>query len=621
MAKNIEPRLKKIGEYLKLNRDTVFEIPAYQRAYSWDIARCDKLWQDIQNFADTNYSDSYFFGTIIINCKDEDKKYVLIDGQQRTTSFLLLLKALLIKINEEIGKTPADQDSEKLLRGLRDRRREIMTILYKADKDDVSDYPNEDEDKALFNSKILENLSINENDSYKNELQTILRAYSFDEAKNNVVRIKYKQKDNVYTNFFKNFKFFYEKAKSTLSTPQLNKFTKCILDNCEIIEIKSWQVDQAITMFNSLNSDGMPLFDSDILSAKFLAKAESVGQGTEFQTLWKTLLETINLPNNSEIINIDSILMQYMYSIRASRKETISEAGKAIVTTPGVRRYFEEGDGKNTKEVIIEHPIESCQQMLYIVKIWNSVAENTALKVLLKFNDNVKLFLGCYFYRLNGIAPSSDEITMLAETLLRLFTVLELVDAGYSSSNFKSFLFIESVRLVDKTVPLERIKEDFTQHIRKIWSENDLRGEILDYDKNALVYLNEYLFAKENNIPFQFSEKYDIEHIMPYSGTNLQVIRKDAEIANEEDFKNIVNKLGNKILLEVKINRSIGNEWFSTKVSTNLKDKTGYIDSVYPLATSLVSQYKDNNKPYWKKTDILTATEKASNRILKFIFD
>ena len=51
MAKNIEPKLKKIGDYLKLEEDTVFTIPEYQRAYSWGIDNCDKLWKDINDFA------------------------------------------------------------------------------------------------------------------------------------------------------------------------------------------------------------------------------------------------------------------------------------------------------------------------------------------------------------------------------------------------------------------------------------------------------------------------------------------------------------------------------------------------------------------------------------------
>lgn len=108
---------------------------------------------------------------------------------------------------------------------------------------------------------------------------------------------------------------------------------------------------------------------------------------------------------------------------------------------------------------------------------------------------------------------------------------------------------------------------------------------------------------------------------MPCSGNNLQEIQKDARIDGKEEFKVIVNKLGNKILLEEKINRAIGNEWFRTKVSTKLESKTGYIDSAYPIARALVVKYKNASKPYWEKDDISGATEKASNRISNFIFD
>lgn len=143
--------------------------------------------------------------------------------------------------------------------------------------------------------------------------------------------------------------------------------------------------------------------------------------------------------------------------------------------------------------------------------------------------------------------------------------------------------------------------------------------ELIGYDGNSLVYLNEYLFAKEKGEVFNLGTKYDIEHIMPDSGKNLQEIRRDANIYSEEEFKDVVNKLGNKILLEEKINRAIGNEWFRTKVSTKLEDKTGYVDSSYPIACELVRKYRNNDKPYWKKEDIGEATEKAADRILRFI--
>lgn len=613
MAKNIEPKLKKIGDYLKLEEDTVFTIPEYQRAYSWGIENCDKLWQDINNYVESESKDRYFFGTIIINCQDNDTKYGLIDGQQRTTTFLLLLKALLIRINVAIIRTAGDEDSASLCRGLQERRRRIMGILYKAESEDISDKPDATKDAQICCREIiLENFSINE--KYKNELKTILQATDYDSAEARVSKIKYKQKDNRYTNFFRNFKFFYEKIRD-LSDSQLNTIAKSITDSCEVIEIKSWQVEQAITMFNSLNSDGLPLYDSDIISAKLYAEAEKKGLGKEFGDLWKTLNDHIDELGITHLADINSILMQYMYYIRTIKKETVSETGAINVTTPGLRRYFTE-----VNKGPLTDPIGMCSDMIRLAEIWEKFSDSSLMKVLLKFNENSKLFLASYFFRFKVDEIKDEDVEPVLACLLRLFSLLELLDVGYSSKYFKTFLFGEEAKFVNKTIPLDQIIQDFDKHIRSNWDQEDVRKALHDYNGNALVYLNEYLFAKNHGITFELGTKYDIEHIMPYSGGNLQEIRKDAGIDNEDEFRDIVNKLGNKILLEEKINRAIGNEWFRTKVSTKLENKTGYIDSKYPLARALVSQYQNTNKPYWKKDDILSATDKASNRIVKFIF-
>ena len=242
------------------------------------------------------------------------------------------------------------------------------------------------------------------------------------------------------------------------------------------------------------------------------------------------------------------------------------------------------------------------------------------MKILQKFNENTKLFLASYFYRFNEDDITEDIIYPIFECMLRLFALLELVDVGYSSKYFKTFLFGEEAKFVNTSVTIDEIIKDFSEHIVSNWDLESVETALHDYDGNVLVYLNEYLFAREKGSAFNLGSKYDIEHIMPYSGYNLQEIRKDAEIDSEDEFYEIVNKLGNKILLEEKINRAIGNEWFRTKVSTELENKTGYINSEYPIAQALVDKYRDTNKPYWKKNDIIDATNKASNRIIKFIF-
>ena len=104
---------------------------------------------------------------------------------------------------------------------------------------------------------------------------------------------------------------------------------------------------------------------------------------------------------------------------------------------------------------------------------------------------------------------------------------------------------------------------------------------------------------------------------MPTSGRNIPTIQQDAKISSKEEFNSLVNKLGNKILLEEDINKSIGNEWFKTKKQSSVIDKIGYKDSKYVIATTLINFPKDK----WTKKDIEEATQKAADRIVDFIFN
>lgn len=205
MAKDIEPKLKLIKEYISLAQNENFVIPEYQRGYSWDIPRCDKLWQDIEDYIESGPEDPYFFGTIISDCSNSNE-FRLIDGQQRTTTFLLLLKAILLRLQEVLHNFTHDDDSKALERGLTNNLQKIIELLYKADDEKVVKI--EKNWDAARGTEILLNKSINE--QYKEELSKILDAKDFFEAKANVYKIPRRQKDNKYTNFFRNFKFFYE---------------------------------------------------------------------------------------------------------------------------------------------------------------------------------------------------------------------------------------------------------------------------------------------------------------------------------------------------------------------------------------------------------------------------
>jgi uncharacterized protein with ParB-like and HNH nuclease domain len=601
MAKNIEPTLKLISGYLKLDKSVNFVIPEYQRGYSWNITQCDKLWQDIEAFIESGGSDPYFFGTIIVDCS-ENNKLNLIDGQQRTTTFFILLKALLIRLNRVLQKFSNDEESEGLKAGLTGNRNKIMSILYKAEDEEIpamlKDF------SKVENITVLENKSINE--LHKGEVKAIVRAIDFETAEQNVYRIPRKQKDNKYTKQFRNFKHFYTKL-SEKSDSQLNSFAKIFLEKCQIIEIRSWNVEQAITMFNSLNSTGLPLSDADIISAQLYSNADDK---KEFNKQWESLNQLAGSLQTQNVVDIDAILTQFMYINRARQKD-YQKNDSVDVTVPGLRRYY-----TDIKKELLDQPLVLCADLMKIAEKWEKVKDYPIVKLLSRFNENVKLYLSGYFYRYDITEINEEKVMDVCECLLRLFTILELVDTGYSSKNFKTFLFAENIKLVDKTISIHDIKKDFDEHIRENWKKENITEAISEYDKNILVYLNDYLYAKSKGVKLFFAENVNVEHIMPASGRNIDIIRQDAGVADEVEFNTIVNKLGNKILLEEDINKSIGNEWFKTKKQNTIESKTGYKNSKYVLAKALIGYSQDK----WGKNDIETATDKAAKRIVKFIF-
>lgn len=80
-----------------LNGYRQFIIPVYQRTYSWELSHCDKLWKDIVNIQ-KGKRNSHFVGSIV-NVAEQVmptgvQKFMIIDGQQRMTTLTLLLIAL-----------------------------------------------------------------------------------------------------------------------------------------------------------------------------------------------------------------------------------------------------------------------------------------------------------------------------------------------------------------------------------------------------------------------------------------------------------------------------------------------------------------------------------------------
>jgi len=76
-----------------------YEVPPYQRDYSWKKDQWEDLWNDIITIKDTN--NVHYMGSIVLQNMG-DKHFHVIDGQQRFSTLTLLVLATIQKLKDII---------------------------------------------------------------------------------------------------------------------------------------------------------------------------------------------------------------------------------------------------------------------------------------------------------------------------------------------------------------------------------------------------------------------------------------------------------------------------------------------------------------------------------------
>jgi hypothetical protein len=75
-------------------KECFYIVPDYQREYVWTDKEVHQLLEDIGEQIDAGTTREYFIGTILVSPTDQSDHYEVIDGQQRLTTFFLLLCAM-----------------------------------------------------------------------------------------------------------------------------------------------------------------------------------------------------------------------------------------------------------------------------------------------------------------------------------------------------------------------------------------------------------------------------------------------------------------------------------------------------------------------------------------------
>jgi len=92
-ATNVDAKAVNTIEWLA-SPGTAIVVPVYQRQYRWDIGGCERLLADIRAVAAEDDAHRHFIGSILSAQNSSEADLILIDGQQRLTTIMLLVAAL-----------------------------------------------------------------------------------------------------------------------------------------------------------------------------------------------------------------------------------------------------------------------------------------------------------------------------------------------------------------------------------------------------------------------------------------------------------------------------------------------------------------------------------------------
>lgn len=532
-----------------------FIIPEYQRPYDWDLEKCETLWNDIVYFFEEKTPEQeYFLGTIVTFKSDTSATDVeVIDGQQRITSLFLLLRAFYAKL-----ELMSDDDN---VRGLKSQ---IGPCIW-------------DVDQISTKVKDLGKIHLESRVSTAQDNDVLHKILSYGKTAGSIEKSKYAE----------NYDFFFKQCEDYARVNPLKWQPLCvtILNSCIVLPIDCEKEDTALTIFNTLNDRGLPLSDSDIFKAQ-MYKNRSAAERPIFAKRWKELRESCE---NAKI-GLDDLFRYYSHYIRAVKKDKSKEIG--------LRKFYADNKYEKLKSSTFVSDLE------LLCGFWDE---------LNNYRNDGKLKLT--FESLKYVHCLQNYPNEYWKYLASVYFLKNKDDDNFQTNfpNFLkktiSFLFVKFI----ERPTVNAIRDDVFQGVIDLWSTgtvnfkfempSDFFTKLENAHKNkiarGLILLHSYLNDNQKDL---IPDNFEIEHIFPvkwqntnYNGWTIE----EAEIQLE--------KFGNKVAMEKKLNIQAGNGYFGKK---KLKYSESKVANVKELA--------DVSQNDWQKTDIEDRGNKFSNQLISF---
>jgi len=544
----IKPAIVDFSKILS-GEETKYRIPKYQRDYSWKYnEEVEELWNDI--IFSFEQGTEYFIGNIVLNANgniNSATEFDIVDGQQRITTFSILFKI----IKDYTGFFLKNNGEDDI----------YDNWDYKKDYNEINRIDKRVNDRLVYygepDNYYLE-LNKKDNPVFKNEIIKKSKILTRNED------LKIVSNDS---RILKTKKFFASKLlevfiKEKNGAKQLDEFVSHLIKKLMINSIKVGEDYDAYLLFESLNSKGMSLSQSDLIKNKMLmlCKNDIPSQKNVFEN-WNEIISNLSQSKNTSIVDFfyyhwlafenTPVTKKTLY--RSVRKKLLSmspkevdQYSKKLVETS---KSYSSITNLNLKYPSSYYKSDSLEQYLSEIQ---QLKYSICIPVILyskyfnvKIIQDISKLSTAYLFR--TITIGELQVKKAKETFNEILKYLKK-DTNPKTGKVLQ-IFKENLDIDDKLFKLKFIQKSFSNGLAKYALAKILQKKL---GSETMIY------------------EVDLEHIIPQSYK---------EYWDDFDFKkrkpeDVISNIGNLTLINPRNNKRVQNYSFDKKIEYYKEKRT-----------------------------------------------
>ena len=542
-----------------------FTIPVFQRDYSWTRDQCSQMWNDIMRTGSVNAGE-HFMGSFVYVVEDAASTFmnlVVIDGQQRLTTLTLLLIAL---------------------------RDHIQEINWKGSGDDS---PTRDKIDAYY----IRNTHESDGKIYK----LALRRHDDATLRALVVGEDMSEVSNPSELIIDNYKHFRKLLNKPTVTP--DKVYRG-LGRLQIVDVRLDHTDNPQLVFESLNSTGVRLSQSDLIRNYLLMGLPSNEQDRLYEDYWRKLESDFRRVGTEP----DTFLRDYI----ALKKKSTTQA-RADEIYSEFKEFWPLSNAEATGKLLADLVKFARYYVSFLRPSLNQDNDKALIDAMMDVrpsgygNALAPLIMRLHDRYDGGSLSQSDFVQALK--LIKSYLIRRAV-LGLQTRNYWS-VFTRMALSIDDKVPFESFQVALARqsHKYRFPADEEFIKAIQENDLYGLRLCFHILECLENTGQSEPSptKDYSIEHIMPQS---IEDVPEWKQMLGD-DWANVqttwLHRLGNLTLTAYNNNSKLSNKPFEEKKNI----KGGFKDSAVRLNRYVREQEQ------WTVSEMQTRGRLLSNRAVE----